>query len=278
MADAECVAFLQWALPQLGRRWAGYRKVRRQVCRRVRRRMDELRLDSFADYRRLLERDPDEWPRLDAMTNITISRFYRDRAVYDYVLAEVLPALAERARGAGRSTLRVWSAGCASGEEPYTLKIMWELAVAANWPDLRIEVLATDIRPVMVQRAERARYMPSAMKDLPVPWRETAFRPDGEELLLLHRFRDGVTFTQHDIRTGPPDGLFDLVLCRYLSFTYFDDAGQRDTLRTLAQSMHPDGALILGNREEPPSGEPGFRDWAPKLRIFQHFTDDNSMV
>jgi chemotaxis protein methyltransferase CheR len=60
MTDADCVAFLQWALPQLGRRWAGYRKVRRQVCRRVWRRVGELGLDSLAEYRRRLEQDPDE--------------------------------------------------------------------------------------------------------------------------------------------------------------------------------------------------------------------------
>jgi chemotaxis protein methyltransferase CheR len=96
MTDADCVAFLQWALPRLGRRWAGYRKVRRQVCRRVSRRIGELGLTSFAEYRKYLERDPDEWPRLDAMTNITISRFYRDRAVYDFLLSEVLPALVAR--------------------------------------------------------------------------------------------------------------------------------------------------------------------------------------
>jgi hypothetical protein len=90
MTDANCVAFLQWALPRLGRRWAGYRKVRRQVCRRVSRRMGELGLGSFAEYRSHLEREPDEWPRLDALTNITISRFYRDRAVYDFLVGALV--------------------------------------------------------------------------------------------------------------------------------------------------------------------------------------------
>jgi chemotaxis protein methyltransferase CheR len=124
VADAGCVEFLQWVLPRLGRRWDGYRRVRRQVCRRVWRRVGELGLDSLAEYRSLLERDPDEWRRLDAMTDITISRFYRDRAVYDFLRSEMLPTLIERARRAGRSTVRVWSAGCANGEEPYTLTII----------------------------------------------------------------------------------------------------------------------------------------------------------
>jgi chemotaxis protein methyltransferase CheR len=274
MTDAECVAFLQWALPRLGRRWAGYRKVRRQVCRRAWRRVRELGLESLADYRTYLERDPAEWPRLDALTNVTISRFYRDRAVYDFLRSEVLTALIEQTREAGRSTMRVWSAGCASGEEPYTLAIMWELAFAPMVRDLQIEILATDIRPVVLQRAEQARYPPSAMRDLPAPWRETAFSTEGDALVLMPQFRREVTFAQHDIRSGPPDGPFDLVLCRYLAFTYFDEAGQRDTLRALARVTRPGGALIIGNREDLPADEPGFCVWAkPRLRVFQRCSD-----
>jgi chemotaxis protein methyltransferase CheR len=278
VADADCVEFLQWALPQLGRRWAGYRKVRRQVCRRVWRRMGELGLDSLAEYRSLLERDPDEWPRLDALTNITISRFYRDRAVFDFLRSEVLPTLIEQARGARRSTVRVWSAGCANGEEPYTLTIIWELALASMAHDIGLEILATDIKPVVLHRAAQARYPRSALRDLPEPWRETAFSPEDDELVLLPRFRRGVRFAQHDIRSGPPDGPFDLVLCRYLAFTYFDDTGQGDMARALASVIEPGGALILGNRENPPSDETGFKDWKPRLRVFQRCTDSRSSL
>jgi chemotaxis protein methyltransferase CheR len=276
VTDADCVEFLQWALPQLGRRWDGYRKVRRQVCRRLWRRVGELGLDSIAEYRSLLERDPDEWPRLDAMTNITISRFYRDRAVYDFLRSEVLPTLIEQARGAGRSIVRVWSAGCANGEEPYTLTIIWELALAPMARDIGLEILATDIKPVVLHRAAQARYPRSALRDLPAPWRETAFSPEDDELVLLPRFRRGVKFAHHDIRSGPPNGPFDLVLCRYLAFTYFDDIGQRDMARALASVIEPGGALILGNRENPPSDETGFKDWKPRLRVFQRCTDSRS--
>jgi hypothetical protein len=79
MQDAECVALLRWALPRLGLRWPGFRKVRRQVCKRINRRIKELGLADVAAYREHLERVPEEWPRLDALCRITISRFYRDR-------------------------------------------------------------------------------------------------------------------------------------------------------------------------------------------------------
>jgi chemotaxis protein methyltransferase CheR len=270
MNDAACVAFLQWALPQLGRRWDGYRKVRRQVCRRVWRRVGELDLDSLAEYRSHLEENPDEWPRLDAMTDITISRFYRDRAVYDFLRFDVLPTLIEQARESGRTAVRVWSAGCANGEEPYTLAIIRELSLPTDIP---LEILATDIKPVVLQRADQARYPRSALRDLPTELREAAFDQDGDEWVLRPRFRRGVTLARHDIRSGPPDGPFDLVLCRYLAFTYFDEAGQREMAKALARVMRPGAALVLGNREAPPVDEPGFSPWSQRLRVFRRCAD-----
>jgi chemotaxis protein methyltransferase CheR len=272
MTDADCVAFLQWALPRLGRRWIGYRKVRRQVCRGVWRRVGELGLSSLAEYRSLLERDLDEWGRLDALTNITISRFYRDRAVYDFVRAEVLPDLLERAEQAGRSAVRVWSAGCANGEEPYTLTIIRHLALPQIAPGVQVDILATDIKPVVLQRAAQARYPRSALRDLPEGWHETAFERDDDEWVLLPRFRCGVTLAQHDVRSGPPDGPFDLVLCRYLAFTYFDEAGQRDMLSSIARVLRPGGALILGNHETLPAGD--FHAWSQRLRVFRRDEDN----
>ena len=142
----DCVAFLQWALPRLGRRWAGYRKVRRQVCRRVRRRLEELGLDGFEAYRVRLEQDAGEWEVLDGLTNVTISRFFRDRGVFEFLREQVL-----------RPGMRVWSAGCASGEEPYTLALLCD----------GLDILATDVDPAMLRRAEAARYPPSALRELP---------------------------------------------------------------------------------------------------------------
>jgi chemotaxis protein methyltransferase CheR len=261
-SQGDCVAFLQWALPRLGRRWAGYRKVRRQVCRRARRRAEALGLASLAEYRERLECDPDEWSELDAFANITISRFYRDRGVFAFLESDVLPALADT----GGGLVRAWSAGCASGEEPFTLAIMWELAIASDAP---LEILATDVEPAMLRRAAKARYPPSALRELPGPWRDAAFARDGDELVLASRFRRRVTLARHDIRAEPPDGPFDLVLCRYLAFTYFDDAGQRATVRRLAGATRPGAALVLGTHEDLPDGEPGFVPWDARMRVFR---------
>jgi chemotaxis protein methyltransferase CheR len=239
----DCVAFLQWALPRLGRRWAGYRKVRRQVCRRVRRRAAGLGLDSLAAYRDHLERHPDEWRVLDGVTNVTISRFNRDRGVFEFL---------ERVVGHGA---RVWSAGCASGEEPYTLALLRD----------DLEILATDVDPAVLRRAEAARYPPSALRELPAALRERAFT-DG---VLDPCVRSRVTFTRHDIRGEPPAGPFELVLCRNVAFTYFDDAVQRATLRRIASVMTPGGALVIGAHEALPDGQEEFAPWAPEHGVFR---------
>jgi hypothetical protein len=145
MKDDECVAFLKWALPRLHLRWAGFRKVRRQVCRRIGRRIAELELADLAAYRARLEADPAEWVILDTFCRIPISRLYRDRGVFDSLRDHILLALAKHLRAGGEPVLRCWSAGCASGEEVYTLNILWKLAVAPQYRDVALRIIATDV-------------------------------------------------------------------------------------------------------------------------------------
>ncbi|MGH3615909.1 MAG: CheR family methyltransferase [Pseudonocardia sp.] len=226
---------------------------------------------TLSAYREYVQKTPNEWSRLDALTDVTISRFYRDRSVFDFLLSEVFPALVKRADDAGSRSVRVWSTGCANGEEPYTLGIMWEMEVAATASGKRLQILATDIKPAVLDRANDARYPPSSVRDLPGNWREAAFSRDGDEMVLRPRFRRNVTFAQHDIRLGPSAEMeaFDLVMCRYQAFTYFDTVGQRNTLAALSRVTRPGAVLVLGRRESLPSGEVRFRPLAQHLGVFQ---------
>ena len=97
MKIMDCIAFLQWALPQLSLSWRGFRKVRSQACKRIRRRMQSLGLEDFAAYRDHLERHPQEGAMLDSFCRIMISRLYRDRNVFGVLGERVLPRLAQRA-------------------------------------------------------------------------------------------------------------------------------------------------------------------------------------
>ncbi len=258
MTDADCVAFLQWALPRLRMHWSGFRKVRRQVCRRIDRRCAALGLASIADYRRLLETTPGEWTALDELCRVTISRFARDRAIWIELATDMLPDLAREASRAGRTKVRAGSAGCGAGEEPFSLAIAWQLAVAPRWPAIALDVLATDIDEVQLGRAAVATFPSGALRELPDAWRAAAFDrvEDGER--LRDRFRAPVHFARHDIRTAPPEGPFDVVLCRNLAFTYFDDSIQREVAASLRAVLRAGGALVVGIHERLPDGVSGF--------------------
>ena len=158
MRDRDCVEFLQWALPEMGFRWPGFRKVRRQVCRRIQKRLTELELPNLRAYRGRLAKDPDEWEVLDSFCRITISRFHRDRVFFERLTLEVLPELAERAAASGRRELRMWSAGCGAGEEPYTLAMIARLARAPSLVRLRARILGTDANPHQLDRAATGIY------------------------------------------------------------------------------------------------------------------------
>ncbi len=267
MEDSQCVAFLQWALPRLGLRWAGFRKVRRQVCKRLGRRLAEVGLPDLDAYRALLGRDPEEWARLETLTHVTISRFHRDRGTFEFLRAEVLPALA---RSGGADELRAWSAGCASGEEAYTLAIMWRLALAERFPGVTLRVLGTDVEAAMLARARRGCYRAGSLRELPEAWRTAAFAARDRELCVIDDLRETVSIQRHDVRSDPPPGDgFDLVLCRNLAFTYFDEAGQRVVGARLAGALRDGGALVLGRHETLPPGVDGFSPWSAATRVYR---------
>lgn len=261
MKNTECVAFLQWALPRLGMRWPGFRKVRRQVCRRIGRRLGELGLADVAAYRACLERNPAEWRVLDDACRITISRFYRDRGVFEALQHVVLPVLVRAASGRGASELSCLSVGCASGEEAYSLKLLWEYGLAGAHAGLGLGIVAIDSHPKMLERARRGCYAAGSLKDLPEAWRLSAFEPSHGVECLRRRFREGVWFTRADVRRALPPGPFDLVLCRNLVFTYFEESLQREILGHLRARMRDGAALVVGIHESLPQPDSGFRPW-----------------
>lgn len=269
MTDQECVQLLQWALPRLRLRWAGFRKVRKQVCRRINQRLKELGLPEVREYQSYLDAHPEEWPVLDGLCRISISRFYRDKQVFQYLEREVLYELAQMAVANGEHDLRYWSIGCASGEEPYTLAILWQLCLAPRVPTLGCRILATDVDQRMIERARRGCYPPSSVKDIPEDFLAQAFLRTAEGFCVKAPFREPVTFLEQDIRTTVPDGQFHLILCRNVVFTYFDDELQRQTLHLITERLVPRGALVIGSLEFIPEGGSGLEPWSKKSGVYR---------
>jgi chemotaxis protein methyltransferase CheR len=229
--------------------------------------MEEVGCRDVESYRAYLARYEEEWRILDGLCRITISRFYRDRRVFDALRTVVLPELARRARVRDQSQLRCWSAGCASGEEPYTVVLIWRLELERQFPGYPLTVVATDSDPVLLARAERACYPESSLRELPKSWKDEAFSLSGGELCLDGRFKAGVDFRLEDVRKERPQGRFDLVLCRNLVFTYFAPTLQREIQSKLAESILHGGALVVGAHETPLPGD--FAPWLPPAGVYE---------
>jgi len=257
MTDPQVVEFLQWALPRLRLRWPGFRKVRRQVRKRITGRMRELGLAEISAYRSYLQSHPGEWPVLDGLCRISISRFYRDRGVFDWLRDRLLPELARTATARNESRLHVWCAGCASGEETYTLSILWKTCLQPAFPALQLAQVATDVDPQMLERARQAIYPASSLKDVPRDWLDTAFYSRDGKYHLRTEFRGGIEFHQQDIRREMPDGPFHLITCRHLVFTYFAEDLQTEIFGRFADRLVPGGRLLIGKQEALPAGVQG---------------------
>jgi chemotaxis protein methyltransferase CheR len=256
--SGEFGAFFAEITAALGLSEAGYRRTRGSVRKRLSRRLRELDLAGLSEYRAYLATHAAEWGWVDACCRITISRWWRDGAVFDTLAQTVMPELAAAAQASGRQSLRLWSAGCASGEEPYSLALSGRLDLEHCFPNLAIEVLGTDANPVVLARAARGAYPEAALRELPERLREQAFERRGGQCRVLPRFRAGVRFEQADLRAAVPEGLFDLICCRNVAFTYFDTPLRRRLARSFAEALRPGGALVVGLGERLPEGTPEF--------------------
>lgn len=254
MKDEECVRFLKWSLPRLRLAYEGFRRVRHQLCKRIGRRLGELGLADIDSYREYLLLHPLEWEALDTLTLISISRFYRDKKVFECIQNEILPHLARR-----HARIGCLSLGCASGEEPYTLSLVWELGLKERFKDVGFEVVAADIDPGLFERAKSGCYKPSSIRELPEGWKAAAFRECRELFCLKEAFKTQVVFIRQDIRTSLPPGPFHLILCRNLAFTYFDETLRLRIVRGLKEGLVPGGYLVLGSHEVLPPETRGFR-------------------
>lgn len=269
MKDCDCVEILQWALPCLQMRWPGFRKVRRQVCKRISRRLHALGLTTVDAYRCYLVDHPEEWGVLDSCCNITISRFYRDRRVFDFLGDEVLPGLVQQTYERTDRTVHIWSAGCGAGEEAYSLVLVWDQRIRPTRPSVGLHILATDRDEHSLQRAALACYTKGSLRDLPAAWWHKAFTRHNATWCLRPRYCNPVEFACQDLRKEMPPGPFDLILCRNLVFTYFNPEIQQQVLDGFRQRLSPGGALVIGAHEQLPAAVPELTAWSASHRIYR---------
>lgn len=214
------------------------------VTRRVLNRMISVGARTYDDYLRLLRDDEREALRLLERVTIKVSRFYRNTVTFDALRASVLPELAKMRGGA---PLRVWSAGCGHGEEPYTLAMLLDDAGAQG------DIEATDLDPHALHTARIGHYPAGALAELPAPLRERYCHDDGDSVTVSAALRARVRFSLHDLTSDAPapgTEQFDLICCRNV-LIYLDRAHQERALQRVYERLCAGGYLCLGEAEWP---------------------------
>jgi chemotaxis protein methyltransferase CheR len=185
---------------------------------------------------------------VEALLNHETS-FYRDIAVFDALGDEVLPALV-RARMPGNpiKRLRLWSAGCSTGQEAYSLAFLLSNQ-EERWRDWAIDILGTDVSPQTITQARNGLYSQfEVQRGLPIGELIARFEQDGETWRIKPALRARTSFRVHNLLEPPPSGRFDVILCRNV-LLYFSAERRRAVLDRLASAIAPDGVLILGAGE-----------------------------
>ncbi len=234
--------------------------------RRTRRRMQQLNLSRYDEYLRRIEQDPAEVTALLNTVLINVTEFFRDAPGWEILRTQVLPELlSEVGRG---GIFRAWCAGCASGEEPYSLAILLGNHFGKELPERDIKIYATDTDEEALNAARRAEYARDRLRRLRPEWREKYFAGSGTTLRLNRDLRRLVIFGHSNVLTDAPISHCNLIVCRNL-LIYFDLASQQQILRRLEYGLEPGGVLYLGKAESKLSNSHVFRVISPRWRIFE---------
>ncbi len=238
-------------LNRFNRSWAGYRKVRKGVKRRIAQHMEQLGCKSVQAYLDALAGDSDARKQAEITLSVTISRFFRDRKLWADIEARVIPQIWSQSD----RQIRAWSAGCACGEEVYSLKIIWDryLKQFDNPPGLI--VWATDSNPQALSRAQAGVYSTGSLKELDRELRESYLKPHSEpnHYVVTQRLRAGILWKRHDLlHDEPPAQGFRLVFLRNNLLTYYHGSGRKQACERIASSISQGGFLIIGAHETIP--------------------------
>jgi two-component system, chemotaxis family, CheB/CheR fusion protein len=226
------------------------------LLRRIQRRAGLVGEDALGGYLRILKSRPQEVEQLARELLIGVTQFFRDPAAWAYLEDTILPQVL--AQGGERGTLRIWVAGCATGEEAYTLAMLLEEQIQKLRRPINYRLFATDVRRDSLRYARAGVYPAAACASIPEPLRERYFEPRGELRVARRSLRDAVTFAPHDLLTEPPFTQLNLVLCRNL-LMYLDSEAQHHVLSRLRASLREGGILFLGGSESVGEGSPHFR-------------------
>lgn len=238
------------------------------ILRRVGRRMAVTHNTSIRDYSEFLVTHPDEVHELVKAFLINVTGFFRDPEAYDVLKQKVIPDLVNRAKENGR-TLRFWSAGCATGEEAYSLVLLLADYLGSDFPEWKVKIFATDLAADAINFARRGIYPENVLDDLPIEYKQRYFEHFDNGYRISKALRQVVIFGHQDITHGVPFPRMDLVSCRNL-LIYLRPELQQVVLDLFAYSLQPShGFLFLGKAETARPSKANFELIDKKWKIYR---------
>ncbi len=236
------------------------------LARRIRARMAQIRVDNFATYADYLTQHPDEHVALFNTILINVTGFFRDPDAWRVVASDVIPRIVTDT-GESRS-IRIWSAGCSSGEEPYSVAILLAEHLGDRAGDYLIKIYGTDVDEDALSTARHGLYRLDQLKDVPSELSERYFVRDGQLYRLRRDLRRWCIFGAHNLTQAPPLSHIDLLLCRNV-LIYFTGDLQERILARFHYSIREDGYLFLGRSESLLARSRLFTARHLKWRVFQ---------
>ena len=241
------------------------RYKRATLIRRISRRMQVLSIEDAGEYVERIRSDSDECEALFRDLLINVTRFYRDVDEFEALDEQVIDRLVSHSQDS--EEIRVWVPGCSSGEEAYTIAMMFAEAMRRHKKRPYVNVFATDIDDKMLAIAREAVYPLSALKDIPQGLQDRYTIGSSDHFIVVPQIRDMVRFSLHNLVRDPPFAKINLISCRNL-LIYFDDTLQKHVLPLFHFALTKGGYLFLGSSETIGRFEDLFKTVDQKHRIF----------
>jgi two-component system, chemotaxis family, CheB/CheR fusion protein len=263
-ANRDLEVLLDYLRRSRGFDFTGYKRT--SLSRRIERRIQDVGADGYLGYLDHLEVDPDEFTQLFNTILLNVTSFFRDPPAWDYLRAEILPRLV--AEKDDDEPFRIWSAGCASGEEAYTLAMVAAEALGPEAVRERVKIYATDVDEDALSQARQARYTAKQVEGVPPELLERHFERNGDGYVFSKELRRSVIFGRHDLIQDAPISRIDLLVCRN-TLMYLNSETQSHVLARFSFALREGGCLMLGKAEMLLTHSDLFTSLDLKRRVFR---------
>ena len=253
--------------------WEGYRKVRKGVKKRISRHMQQQGYHKLSAFLSELDRNQDAREKCERLLAVSISRFFRDRNLWQTLEARILPTIIENQP----QEIFMWSAGCACGEEVYSLKIVWDRLQMKYTPLPKLKITATDLNPEYIEKAQKGIYPASSLKEVSLNLKTAYFKPSaGKRRFAVKEFlKKDINWKVHHLLKGPPERKFQIIFLRNNLLTYYQEHLKIDAFKKIVRSLAASGVLIIGSHEKAPFLPPDMFQFPGYSYIFQKKKDPN---